>query len=134
MVLAAQPQVKDGAMVGVGDSEAAQVTIHASPEIVHELLSDPTRMPQWSPEVIRVVRSDSPLDRLQGDTLIDGRVADLIDHGARIAVLVDVRGAFGAEGVRGTAGECDGFGADHGSPARRHAYRGSSHHSHTRAQ
>jgi uncharacterized protein YndB with AHSA1/START domain len=58
MVLAAQPQVKDGAMVGVGDSEAAQVTIHASPEIVHELLSDPTRMPQWSPEVIRVVWTD----------------------------------------------------------------------------
>jgi hypothetical protein len=42
-------------MVGVGDSEAVQATIAAPQEVVYDLLSDPRRMPQWSPEIVRVI-------------------------------------------------------------------------------
>lgn len=38
----------------VGRSKSVQVPVHAPPDVVYELLSDPTRMPQWSPEVVRV--------------------------------------------------------------------------------
>jgi uncharacterized protein YndB with AHSA1/START domain len=44
--------------MGVGDSETAMVTIQAPAALVHDLLSDPTQMPRWSPEVIRVVWID----------------------------------------------------------------------------
>jgi molybdate transport system ATP-binding protein len=44
------------------------------------------------PEVIRIVRPDGDLERLQGDTLFSGMIVDLIDYGTRIVVLVDVQG------------------------------------------
>jgi uncharacterized protein YndB with AHSA1/START domain len=41
-------------MAAVGHSESVQLWIGAPPAVVYELVSDPTRMPQWSPEVVRV--------------------------------------------------------------------------------
>lgn len=44
------------------------------------------------PEVIRIVRSDQSLDRLQGDVLLSGVTTDIIDLGTRIAVYADIQG------------------------------------------
>lgn len=41
-------------MQPVGYSESVEVPVRAPAELVYRLLSDPTRMPQWSPEVVRV--------------------------------------------------------------------------------
>lgn len=45
-------------MASVGDNETAQVWVAASPVVVYDLVQDPTRMAEWSPEVVRVVVSD----------------------------------------------------------------------------
>jgi uncharacterized protein YndB with AHSA1/START domain len=45
-------------MASVGDSETAQVWVAASPTVVYDLVSDPTQMANWSPEVVRVVVLD----------------------------------------------------------------------------
>jgi uncharacterized protein YndB with AHSA1/START domain len=42
-------------MSDVGHSESVRVAIDAPASLVYRLVSDPTRMPEWSPEVVRVV-------------------------------------------------------------------------------
>jgi molybdate transport system ATP-binding protein len=42
------------------------------------------------PDTIRIVGPESHLDRLQGDVILDGTITDIVDHGIRIAVLVDI--------------------------------------------
>lgn len=42
------------------------------------------------PDTIRIVRPESDLDRLRDDLLLVGTITDIVDHGIRIAVLVDI--------------------------------------------
>ena len=44
------------------------------------------------PEVIRIVSDDRPLDRLRGDAFVCGVVLEVLDHGTRSVVYVDVQG------------------------------------------
>jgi len=44
------------------------------------------------PDVIRIVRPDSDPGRLQDDVMFDGTIDDLVDHGTRIAVLINING------------------------------------------
>lgn len=43
------------------------------------------------PEAIRIVRSDSDRARVQHDTIFEGTTVDIIDHGTRVVVHVEVR-------------------------------------------
>jgi uncharacterized protein YndB with AHSA1/START domain len=49
------PAQEEPAVSGVGHSESVRVAIDAPASLVYRLVSDPTRMPEWSPEVVRVV-------------------------------------------------------------------------------
>ena len=44
------------------------------------------------PEVIRIVRENRPLDRLRGQTLLDGTVSQIVDHGTRVVIYVGLGG------------------------------------------
>ncbi|MDQ3549470.1 MAG: ABC transporter ATP-binding protein [Chloroflexota bacterium] len=46
------------------------------------------------PEVIRIVRENRPLDRLRGQLLFDGAVAQIIDHGTRVVVHAAINGTI----------------------------------------
>lgn len=46
------------------------------------------------PEAIRVIREDRPIDRLRGQILLDGVVAQIIDHGTRVVIHVGVGGTM----------------------------------------
>lgn len=44
------------------------------------------------PEVIRIVRENRPIDRLRGQTLLDGAVTQIVDHGTRVVIYVGLGG------------------------------------------
>lgn len=44
------------------------------------------------PEVIRIVRDDRPIERLENDVLLTGTITSFVDHGTRAVVGLDIDG------------------------------------------
>ena len=90
----------------VGARNVLPGTVRHAPEGVYaETPAGPISMGQRSlapgttvdiiirPEVIRILRPDSDLDRLQDDALFSGTITDIVDRGTRITVLAQIRDA-----------------------------------------